>query len=157
MTEYAGGHAATGRRFCLVVSRYNRVITDRLAEGAKETFVRHGAREADVDTVRVPGAWEIPAAVRVAAAGGYDAIVALGCVVRGQTPHFDFICQATTYGLARLVVTEDTPITFGVITADTLEQARERVGGKHGHKGQEAALAALEMCDVFEQLSRVAP
>ncbi len=157
MTEFVGGHAATGRRFCLVVSRYNRVITERLAEGARATLVRHGAREADVDIVRVPGAWEIPAAASAAAAGGYDAILALGCVVRGQTPHFDYICQATTYGLARLAVTEDTPITFGVITADTLEQARERVGGKHGHKGEEAAMAALEMCDVFEQLSRAAP
>ena len=157
MTEFVGGHAATGRRFCLVVSRYHRIVTERLAEGATEILVRHGAREADVDVVRVPGAWEIPAAVRAACAGGYDAIVALGCVVRGETPHFDYICQAATLGLTRLAVSEDTPITFGVITAATLEQAKERAGGKHGHKGEEAAMAALEMCDVFDKLARAAP
>ena len=157
MTEFVGGHAATGRRFCLVVSRYNRVITESLADGARDALVRNGAREADVDVIRVPGAWEIPAGVRAAAGVGYDAIVALGCVVRGQTPHFDYICQAATYGLARLAVTVNTPVTFGLITADTVEQARERAGGKHGHKGEEAALAALELCDVIEQLSRASP
>ena len=154
MSEYSGGHAATGRRFCLVVSRYNRVVTEELAAGARQALVRHGAREADVDVVRVPGVWELPAAVRRAADGGYDAVVALGCVIRGETPHFDYICQGATYALARLCVTQETPITFGVITADTMEQARERVGGKHGHKGEEAALAALELRDVLEQLSR---
>lgn len=154
MSEFAGGHAATGMRFCLVVSRYNRVVTEQLVEGARQALVRHGAREADVDVVRVPGVWELPAAVRRAADGGYDAIVALGCVIRGETPHFDYICQGATYALARLGVTVQTPITFGVITADTLEQARDRVGGKHGHKGEEAALAALELRDVLEQLAR---
>lgn len=154
MNEYSGGHAATGRRFCLVVSRYNRVVTEPLVDGARSTLVRHGAREADVDVVRVPGAWELPAAVRRAAGGGYDAVVALGCVIRGETPHFEYICQGATYALARLALTEETPITFGLITADTMEQARDRVGGKHGHKGEEAAMAALELCDVLEQLSR---
>ena len=154
MSEYSGGHAATGRRFCLVVSRYNRVVTERLLEGARSVLLRHGAREVDVDVARVPGAWELPSAVRRAARGGFDAVVALGCVVRGETPHFDYICQGVTYALARLAVTEETPITFGVITADTMEQALDRVGGRQGHKGEEAALAALELADVLEQLSR---
>ena len=154
MSEYSGGHAATGRRFCLVVSRYNRVVTERLLEGARSVLLRHGAREVDVDVARVPGAWELPSAVRRAARGGFDAVVALGCVVRGETPHFDYICQGVTYALARLAVTEEMPITFGVITADTMEQALDRVGGRQGHKGEEAALAALELADVLEQLSR---
>lgn len=154
MSEYSGGHAATGRRFCLVVSRYNRVVTERLADGARAALVRHGAREADVDIVRVPGAWELAAAVRCACRRTYDAVVALGCVVRGETPHFDYICQGTTFALARIAATEDTPVTFGLITADTMEQARERAGGRHGHKGEEAAIAALEMCDVLEQMTR---
>ena len=154
MNEISGGHAATGRRFCLVVSRYNRVITERLADGARAAFVRHGARESDIDVVRVPGAWELAPAVRHACRAEYDAVVALGCVVRGETSHFDYICQGATYALARLAVTEETPITFGVITADTLEQAKERVGGRNGHKGEEAAIAALELCNVIEKLGR---
>ena len=145
MSEYSGGHAATGRRFCLVVSRYNRVVTEPLVDGARRTLVRHGAREADVDVVRVPGAWELPAAVREA---GGKPFVCDTVRIRPISP------PPPPPPPPRLSVTEKTPITFGVITADTMEQARDRAGGKHGHKGEEAAMAALELCDVLEQLSR---
>ena len=154
MSENSEDPAGSGRRFCLVASRYNRVITDRLVAGARDALLRRGARPEDIDVVRVPGAWELAAAARQASRAGYDAVVALGCVVRGETPHFDYICQGATYALARLAITEDTPIAFGVITADTLEQAKDRVGGRHGHKGEEAAVAALEMCGVFDQIAR---
>lgn len=154
MSENPEDPAGSGRRFCLVVSRYNRVITDRLVAGARDALLRRGARPEDIDVVRVPGAWELAAAVRQASRAGYDAVVALGCVVRGETPHFDYICQGATYALSRLAITEDTPIAFGVITADTLEQAIDRAGGKHGNKGTDAARTAIEMANLLVLLSK---
>lgn len=141
----------TGRRFCLVVSRFNRIVTERLAEGARRTLERHGANSDDVDEVRVPGAWELPWAARRAARSGYDGLVALGCVIRGETPHFDYVCRGATDGLAALVA-EGVPVGFGLLTCDTHEQAMERAGGDAGNKGEEAALAALELVALDEVL-----
>lgn len=153
MTEYLGQKDGTGRRFCLVVSRFNQIVTSRLAEEARAELVRRGVREEDIDVFHVPGAWELTSGVRRALAGGYDGIVALGCVVRGETPHFEYICQAATAGLTALCREHDTPIAFGVLTTDTLAQALERAGGEAGNQGVSAAQAALEMCDLFHRLA----
>lgn len=141
----------SGRRFCLVVSRFNRLVTERLADGARRTLERHGADPGDVDEVRVPGAWELPWAARRAARAGYDGVVVLGCVIRGETPHFDYVCRGATDGLAALVA-DGVPVGFGLLTCDTHEQAMERAGGDVGNKGEEAALAALELVALDEVL-----
>lgn len=152
MAEYEGRARGEGRRVCLVVSRFNQLATSRLADGARRELFRRGVREEDVDVIHVPGAWELTAGVRRALGGGYDAIVALGCVVRGETPHFDYICQAATLGLTTLAGSQDIPIAFGVLTTDTLEQAMARTGGEAGDKGAEAARAALQMRDLLDRL-----
>jgi 6,7-dimethyl-8-ribityllumazine synthase len=141
----------SGKRFCLVVSRFNRLVTERLAEGARNALERHGVNSEDVDEVRVPGAWELPWAARRAAGSGYDGLVALGCVIRGETPHFDYVCRGATDGLAALVA-EGVPVGFGLLTCDTHEQAMDRAGGDAGNKGEEAALAALELVALDEVL-----
>lgn len=128
------------------------MVTERLLESARATLLAAGVAEEDLDVVSVPGAWEIVAAVRRAAEAGYDGIVALGCVVRGETAHFDQICASVTRGLTSLALSQDTPIAFGVLTTETLAQAIARAGGQVGDLGAEAALAALEMCDLLRQL-----
>lgn len=150
--EYRGRHDGSGKRFCLVVSQFNVMVTDRLLTGAREEFSSHGVAVEDIDVIHVPGAWELVAAVRWAAVRGYDGIVALGCVIRGETAHFDYICQATTEGLTRLQLEADAPIAFGVLTTEDLPQALERSGGSVGNLGSQAALAALEMSDLARQL-----
>jgi len=154
MTEFQGDRetAEPGCRFCLVASRVNALVTDQLLEGARQVLVDRGVSPADVDVVRVPGAWEIPYAVRLAAGLGYDAVVALGCVIRGETPHFDYVCHGVLTGLEAAVRDFDLPVGFGILTTDNLEQALERVGGVKGHKGEEAALAALELCSLRRSL-----
>ena len=154
--EIQGSLSANGRRFAIVASRFNSRIVELLVAGAVDCLRRHGAD--DITVVRVPGAWEIPqAAEELAAAGGeglprYDAIVALGVVIRGETPHFDYICSSCSRGLASLSKRHRIPVGFGVLTCDTSQQAEERAGGKAGNKGWEAAIAALEMADLFAQL-----
>jgi len=140
--------AGAGRRFCLVTARFNRMVTERLAEGARRALRDAGVGEQEIDVWWVPGAWELPWGARRAARDGYDGVVALGCVIRGETDHFDYICQAATRGLAELAAEGETPVGFGVLTCDTLEQGLNRAGGKHGNKGAEAAEAALEMLDL---------
>ncbi|MBI4816252.1 MAG: 6,7-dimethyl-8-ribityllumazine synthase [Deltaproteobacteria bacterium] len=141
-----GRLVAEGFRFALVVSRFNGLITERLVEGALDCLVRHGMREDDVELVRVPGTWEMPVAVRwVLERGGVDAVIAIGCVIRGGTPHFEYVAGEVTKGLARLQLDYGVPVTLGVLTTDTIDQAVERAGTKHGNKGFEAALAAIEM------------
>ena len=130
----------------MVVSRFNEVVTEQLEVGAVDWLSAHGVR--DVDVVRVPGAWELPTGVRLAAGRGYDGIVALGAVIRGETPHFDYVCLAATQGLEAAGRDLGIPVGFGLLTTDTLEQALQRVGGTHGHKGEEAAEAVVEMCDL---------
>ncbi|MGH9465364.1 MAG: 6,7-dimethyl-8-ribityllumazine synthase, partial [Thermoanaerobaculia bacterium] len=140
-----------GKRFAVVASRFNERIVERLVTGAVDCLRRHGVQE--IELVRVPGAWEIAAALEeLAAAGRHDALIALGAVVRGETPHFDFLCAEASRGIARVAGAYRVPVGFGLLTCDTTEQAEERSGGKAGNKGREAALAALEMADVLRQL-----
>ena len=135
------------------MSRFNETITQRLLEGALDAFVRHGVAFDDVDVFWVPGAWELPAAARrVAATERYDALVALGAVIRGDTPHFDYVAGEASRGLSLASADFDVPIAFGVLTCDTMAQAEARAGGEHGNKGWDAALAALEMADLFDQV-----
>jgi 6,7-dimethyl-8-ribityllumazine synthase len=150
--EIQGSLSAARRRFAIVASRFNSRVVELLVSGAVDCLRRHGAD--DITIVRVPGAWEIPQAAEEIAAGEprFDAIVALGVVIRGETPHFDYICSSCSRGLASLSKRHRIPVGFGVLTCDTSQQAEERAGGKAGNKGWEAALAALEMADLFAQL-----
>jgi 6,7-dimethyl-8-ribityllumazine synthase len=148
------GHLdAQGLRFALVVSRFNEALTSRLESGAIDCLFRHGASEESITIVRVPGSWEIPmTAARLAASGDYDAVISVGALVRGGTAHFDLIAAEVAKGLAQASMSTGVPLTFGVITADTLEQAVERAGTKMGNKGWEAALSAIEMARLGERL-----
>ncbi len=149
-----GRLSATGMKFALVASRFNHFITDRLVEGCIDTLVRHGAADGDITLVRVPGSFEIPPVTRrLAAAGRYDAVIALGAVIRGDTPHFDFIAAEVTKGIAQAGMDTGTPVIYGVITTDTLEQAIERAGVKAGNKGADAAMSAIEMADLQRRLA----
>ncbi|MFZ1575510.1 MAG: 6,7-dimethyl-8-ribityllumazine synthase [Chromatiaceae bacterium] len=140
-------------RFCLLVTRFNAFVVESLLAGAIDTLKRHGAEESDLVVVRVPGAFEMPvAAQRIAAKGGFDAIVALGAVIRGGTPHFDYIAGECVKGLAHVSLQYGLPVAFGVLTVDSIEQAIERAGTKAGNKGAEAAMSAIEMVNVLRQL-----
>ena len=151
--ETRGALSGAGRRFGVVASRFNSRIGDLLVAGAVDCLRRHGVAPGDVHLVSVPGAWEIPQALEeLAAAGGVDGLVAIGVVIRGETPHFDYICGQASRGIASVAERHRVPVGFGLLTCDTSEQAAERAGGKAGNKGWEAALAALEMADLFAQL-----
>jgi len=153
MAEFAGTPTGQGRRFAVVASRFNQTIVERLVDGALDALVRHGVRADDVDVVWVPGAWELPiAARRLLASERYEALVAVGAVIRGETPHFDYVAGEASAGLARASADFETPIGFGLLTCDDEGQARDRAGGAHGNKGWDAALAALEMADLFDRL-----
>jgi 6,7-dimethyl-8-ribityllumazine synthase len=153
MAEFAGTPSGDGRRFAVVASRFNQGIVERLVDGALDALVRHGTAADDVDVVWVPGAWELPlAARRLLATDRYAALVAVGAVIRGDTPHFDYVAGEASRGLAAASVEFDTPIGFGVLTCDNDAQAEARAGGEHGNKGWDAALAALEMADLFDRL-----
>lgn len=141
-------------RFCILASRFNHFIVDRLIEGARDTLVRHGTSEDAITLVWVPGAFEMPLALeRLAAKGGYDAIIAVGAVIRGGTPHFDYVAGECVKGMAQVSLRHQLPIAFGVLTVDTIEQAIERAGTKAGNKGGEAALSAIEMVNLFRALA----
>lgn len=153
MREIQGRLVGEGRRFALLASRFNELVTERLIAGARACLLQHGVAEDAIDLIHVPGAWELPvAAQRVARHGDYDAIVALGCVIRGDTPHFDYVAGEAAKGLAAVALDAERPIAFGVLTTDDTDQALARAGGKSGNKGWEAALGALEMVDLFQQL-----
>ncbi|MBK1699497.1 6,7-dimethyl-8-ribityllumazine synthase [Thiococcus pfennigii] len=140
-------------RFCLVVSRFNSFIVESLLAGAVDTLKRHGAQESDLTIVRVPGAFEMPVVIeRIAAKGGYDAIIALGAVIRGGTPHFEYVAGECVKGMAQVSLKHALPVAFGVLTVDTIEQAIERAGTKAGNKGAEAALSAIEMVSLLRAL-----
>ena len=140
-------------RFALVVGRFNSFVTDSLEAGAIDALRRHGADPADIRVIRAPGAFEIPlVAQKVAAAGGVDAIIALGAVIRGGTPHFEYVAGECTKGLAQVSLQHGLPVAFGVLTVDTIEQAIERAGTKAGNKGAEAALSAIEMVNLLRQI-----
>lgn len=145
--------SGTGRRFLLVVSRFNELVTERLLEGARSCLLQNGVAEEDVDVLEVPGAFEIPGAVGVALRHArYDGIVALGCVIRGETPHFDYVAGEAARGIQSLATTHDTPIGFGVLTTDTRDQALARAGGDRGNKGWETALTTLEMATLYDRV-----
>jgi len=153
MAEFSGSPTGEHRRYAVVASRFNQEIVERLVDGALDAFVRHGTAADDVDVVWVPGAWELPiAARRLLASERYHALVAVGAVVRGGTPHFEYVAGEASRGLALASTDFDTPIGFGLLTCDTMQQAEERAGGAHGNKGWDAALAALEMSDLFDRL-----
>lgn len=140
------GLADVGGRYAVVASRFNAAIVDRLLDAALATLERHGVGRDHVTAMRVPGAFELPqAARRLADSGRFDAVIALGAVVRGGTPHFDYVCRACAHGLMQVSIEADCAVVFGVLTTDDQTQARDRAGGAHGNKGEEAALAALEM------------
>lgn len=150
-----GRYEAKGLKVALVVSRFNNFVSERLLEGALDALVRHGADDGDIMVVRVPGAFELPAAVkRLAEAGRVDAIVCLGCLIRGGTPHFDLIAAEVFKGVAAVSLEHPVAIGMGVITAENLEQAIERGGSKMGNKGFDAALSAIEMASLFRQTGR---
>lgn len=145
--------SAEGFKFAIVVSRFNDFISSKLVEGAMDALKRHGATEDNVTLVKVPGAFEIPvAAKRLAAKGGFDAIICLGAVIRGATPHFDYVASEVAKGIAVVSLESNIPLAFGVLTTDNLEQAIERAGSKSGNKGWDAALAAMEMASLFKNL-----
>ena len=144
---------AEGFRFAIIVSRFNDFISSRLVEGAMDALIRHGADEAQISLVKVPGAFEIPmAAKRLADTGKYDAIVCLGAVIRGATAHFDYVAAEVSKGIASISLETGIPVTFGVLTTENLEQAIERAGSKSGNKGWDAAMAAMEMVSLFKAM-----
>ena len=148
-----GGLTVSNARFCVVVARWNSFVVDSLEAGAIDTLKRHGASEADITIVRVPGAFEMPLALeKVAASGDYDGIIALGAVIRGGTPHFEYVAGECVKGMAQVTLKHGTPIAFGVLTVDTIEQAIERAGTKAGNKGAEAAESTIEMVNLLKAL-----
>lgn len=150
---YEGMLDAKGFRFALVVSRFNELLTGRLVEGALDCLTRHGARDEDLTVVKVPGSWELPlVAERLAVSGKVDAVISLGVLIRGATPHFDYIASETAKGLAQVALSSGIPVSFGVLTCDSLEQALERSGSKAGNKGWQAAQAAIEMVQLYRRL-----
>ena len=155
MSHYEGDlRAPAGARFAIIASRWNARITDSLVAGARKAFADHGVGEAAVDVVRVPGAWEIPlAARRLAAGGGHCAIVALGCVVRGDTRHFEQVADGCSEALMRVALDHGVPVANGVLAVDVHEDAERRAGGSHGNKGEECALVAIEMANLQEKLA----
>jgi 6,7-dimethyl-8-ribityllumazine synthase len=150
-----GGLDARGMKFAIVVARFNSVITDRLLAGASDALVRSGCNMDDVEIVKVPGSWELPIAVKtLAAQHRHDAIIALGAVIRGDTPHFDYVAAHAASGLAQIPLETGVPVTFGVLTTNTMEQAVDRAGGKSGNKGFDAATTAIEMAHLMRRLRK---
>ncbi len=154
---FEGQLVATGLRFAIVVSRFNGFITERLLAGARDGLLRHGAAEADVDVAWVPGALEIAiTAQRLAASGRYAAVLCVGAVIRGATPHFDYVCAETAKGVATVALQSGVPCVFGVLTTNTIEEAIERAGTKAGNKGYDTATAAIEMATLLHQIDAAA-
>ena len=150
---YEGNLVAEKLRFGLVCSRWNSFITEKMLEGALDTLKRHGATDDNLEVARVPGTWEIPVAVQaMAASKRFDALIAVGCLIRGATPHFDYLAGEVTKGLGKIGLDHNLPVTYGVITVENLEQAIERAGTKAGNKGSEAAQAAIEMANLMAAL-----
>jgi 6,7-dimethyl-8-ribityllumazine synthase len=148
-----GNLDATGLRFGIIVGRFNSFIGERLLEGALDALVRHGADDGQIDVARVPGAFEIPlAAKKLAASGKYDALICLGAVIRGSTPHFDYVASEVSKGVASVSLETGVPVAFGVLTTDSIEQAIERAGTKAGNKGFEAAVTAIETANLLKRL-----
>jgi len=153
MNVIEGHIRADGLTFCIIISRFNDFITSRLLSGAEDALLRHGADDKNIQVVRVPGSFEIPlAAKKVASKGTFDAVICLGTVIRGATPHFDYVAAEVSKGVAAASLETGVPIIFGVLTTDTIEQAIERAGTKSGNKGWDAAMTAIEMAQLIKQL-----
>lgn len=157
MREIIGNLSASGKEFAIVVSRFNSLISDRLLEGALDCILRHGGHTEQITVVRVPGSFEIPlVASTLAKSGKYDAVICLGAIIRGATPHFDYVASEAAKGIAQASLSYSVPVIFGVLTTESIEQAVERAGTKAGNKGWDAALSAIEMADLMKQI-RVHP
>lgn len=153
MTELRGTEEAGGRRYAVVAARFNEIVVRKLVDGALEGLRAKGAGEADVDLAWVPGSFELPLfARRLASSGRYAAVICLGAVIRGETPHFDHVAEQAATGIRRAAEETGVPVIFGVLTTDTFEQAMDRAGGKHGNKGWDAAMAGMEMASLLERL-----
>ena len=150
MREYSAELTSEGKKYAVVVARFNHFITDRLVEGCLDTLKRHGVKDEEIEIIRVPGAFEIPLAAQKAIKKDYDAIITLGAVIRGDTPHFDYVCAEVSKGVANVSLNTEKPVIFGVITTDTIDQAIQRAGVKSGNKGADAALSAIEMANLME-------
>ena len=150
---YQGNLVATNLKVAVVVARFNEFITSKLLGGAKDALIRHGAQEADIHTIWVPGAFEIPLiAQKAAQSGKYDAIICLGTVIRGSTPHFDYVCAEVSKGVAQTSLKFNIPVAFGVLTTENIEQAIERAGTKAGNKGYDCAVSAIEMINLIKEI-----
>ena len=157
MTVIEGDFSAGGARFAILAARFNALVVEQLEAGALDASRRHGVAERNITRTKAPGAWELPVvAQRLAASGRYDAIIAVGAVIRGATPHFDYVAGACAKGLAQVALRSGLPVAFGVLTVDSIEQAMERSGTKAGNKGAEAALAALETVNVMQRIGGAA-
>ncbi len=156
MNVYEGTLVATGLRVAIVVSRFNSLVTEQLLAGAVDALRRHGVKDGDVDVFRCPGTFELPALLRrVARSGRHDAVIALGAVIRGGTPHFEYVAAEATKGVAQVAMEADCAVAMGILTCDTLEQALERAGVKAGNKGAEAAAAAIEQANVLREAGKL--
>ncbi len=150
---YEGHLSAQGLKIGIVVSRFNEFISQKLLGGAMDALIRHGADEEAVEVAWVPGAFEIPlTAKQMAASGRYDCLICLGCIIRGATPHFDYVAAESSKGIAQVALQSELPVAFGILTTDTIEQAIERAGTKAGNKGWDAAVTAIEMANLFKEL-----
>jgi len=152
---YEAGLLAEGKKFVLVVSRFNDFITEKLTSGAVDALIRSGARDEDIDIIKVPGAFEIPLiAKKVSKTGRYHAVICIGAVIRGATPHFEYVSAEVSKGIAMVSLESEVPVIFGIVTTDTIEQAIERAGTKAGNKGWSAAISAIEMANLVEVVSK---
>ena len=150
MREYSANLVSNGKKYAIVVARFNHFITDRLVEGCLDTLKRHEVKDEEIDLVRVPGAFEIPLAAKKLAHKDYDAVICLGAVIRGDTSHYDYVCSEVSKGIANVSLESGKPIIFGVVTTDTIEQAVQRAGTKAGNKGSDAAISAIEMANLMD-------
>ena len=150
MKEYSANLVSNGKKYAIVVARFNHFITDRLVEGCLDTLKRHEVKDEEIEIVRVPGAFEIPLAAKKLARKDYDAVICLGAVIRGDTSHYDYVCSEVSKGIANVSLESGKPIIFGVVTTDTIEQAVQRAGTKAGNKGSDAAISAIEMANLMD-------
>lgn len=150
MKEYSANLVSNGKKYAIVVARFNHFITDRLVEGCLDTLKRHEVKNEEIELIRVPGAFEIPLAAKKLAHKDYDAVICLGAVIRGDTSHYDYVCSEVSKGIANVSLESGKPIIFGVVTTDTIEQAVQRAGTKAGNKGSDAAISAIEMANLMD-------
>lgn len=150
MKEYSANLVSNGKKYAIVVARFNHFITDRLVEGCLDTLKRHEVKDEEIELVRVPGAFEIPLVAKKLAHKDYDAVICLGAVIRGDTSHYDYVCSEVSKGIANVSLESGKPIIFGVVTTDTIEQAVQRAGTKAGNKGSDAAISAIEMANLMD-------